>query len=87
MQQVIYIDVLIVLNILLTYLLLLATSHMLRNEPPTGRMLAGSFLGGAYSLIILAPPFGLFLSTVIKLLLSLSIVTVTFKPRSLRGLG
>lgn len=86
MQQVIYVDVLIVLNILITYLLLLAASHILRTEPSSGRMLMGCFLGGIYSLVILAPDFGVPASIIIKLILSISIVSVTYKPRSLSAL-
>ncbi len=86
MKQVVYIDVLIVLNILVTYLLLLSSSTVLRAEPTPLRMIFGSFLGGIYSLIILAPTFSVFISILIKLLLSVSIVSAAFKPRSLKAL-
>ncbi|MCL2512510.1 MAG: sigma-E processing peptidase SpoIIGA [Oscillospiraceae bacterium] len=86
MQPVIYIDVLIAINVIVTYLLLLASSQILNVSATPAGLLSGSFLGGVYSLLILAPAMGPVLPFIIKLLLSLSIVSAGFKPRSVRFL-
>ncbi|MBQ8210632.1 MAG: sigma-E processing peptidase SpoIIGA [Clostridia bacterium] len=82
-KQVIYIDVLIFLNTAITFLLLLATSRITKLTPSAGRYVIGSLLGGASSLIIFAPDMGLLLSLLTKLLFSLIIVSVVYKPRRL----
>ena len=84
MKNVIYIDVLIVLNIIVTFLLLSATSRLLKLSPHWWRYLLGSLLGGLFSLIIFAPDVGFILSVVTKLLISLLIVIAVYNPRSIR---
>lgn len=84
MSNVIYLDVLIFLNIIVTFLLLLATSRLLKIAPSSKRYVAGSLLGGMSSLVILAPEMGLILSVLLKLLISLIMVIVVYKPGSVR---
>lgn len=87
MKQVIYIDVLIFLNVIITFLLLLASSKMIKIYPSAGRLTVASVLGGFSSLIILAPEMGLFLSLLTKLLFSLVIVTCAFNPKTLGAIA
>lgn len=51
--MVIYVDVLFVINFFITFLLLLFTAKMAKREAKLVRILAGSAVGGAYSLVIL----------------------------------
>lgn len=55
MTQVIYADVLFILNAYITYTLILITSLISRTESGRLRLTAAAFIGGAYSLIILVP--------------------------------
>lgn len=87
MQQVIYIDVLIFLNTIITFLLLLASSRLMKLYPSAGRFAIASVLGGISSLIILAPEMGFFLSLLTKLLFSLVIVTCAYNPRSFSAIA
>lgn len=82
--QVIYIDVLVLLNCIISLFLILISSALLRCSPSAGRTAAGTVLGGAYSLLIFAPDMGIAVSLIIKLLLCVSVVSVVYKPRSLR---
>lgn len=86
MKPVIYLDVLIFLNMMITFLLLSAASRMMKLSPSPGRFVLGSVLGGASSLMILAPELGLFLSGLTKLLFSLIIVVAVYNPKSLRAI-
>lgn len=86
MKQVIYIDVLVFLNTVITFLLLLSASKLLKAFPSAGRLVAGSLLGGASSLIIFAPDLGFLLSLIVKLLFSIIITTATYNPKSVRAL-
>lgn len=84
MKQIIYVDVLIVLNIIITFLLLAATSRLLRLSPSPGRYLLGSLMGGVSSLVIFAPDFGFVLSLLTKILFALIITVSVYNPKSLR---
>ncbi len=84
MTQIIYIDVLILLNIIITFLLLLGTSSLLSLSPKPVRYMAGSLLGGASSLVILMPEMGFVLSVLTKLIFSLMIVVSVYNPKRLR---
>lgn len=86
MKPVIYLDVLIFLNMMITFLLLSAASRMMKLSPSPGRFVLGSVLGGASSLMILAPELGLLLSLLTKLLFSLIIVVAVYNPKSLRAI-
>lgn len=86
-QQVIYIDVLIFLNIIITFVLIHASGRLMRIYPSAGRMTIASILGGFSSLIILAPEMGLIISLLIKLLFSLIIVVCAFNPRSFSAIA
>lgn len=86
MKQVIYIDVLIALNIIITFLLLLASSRLMKTAPSPGRLVLGSVLGGASSLIILAPDLGFLLSLLTKLLFSVIIVIAVYNPKTVRAI-
>ena len=83
MKQVIYLDVLIFLNMIITFLLLLAASSVMKQYPTAGRMVLACIVGGASSLIILAPEMGFLLSLTTKLLFSVIIVVCAYKPVSL----
>lgn len=87
MQQVIYIDVLIFLNIIITFVLLHATGRLMKIYPSAGRMTIASLLGGFTSLIILAPEMGFVFSFLTKLLFSLIIVICAFTPRSFSAIA
>lgn len=86
MKPVIYLDVLIFLNMMITFLLLSAASRMMKLSPSPGRFVLGAVLGGASSLMILAPELGLLLSLLTKLLFSLIIVVAVYNPKSLRAI-
>lgn len=86
METVIYIDVLIFLNIMITFLLLLSASRLMKLSPAPGRFLLGSLLGGGTSLIIFAPDMGFFLSVITKLLFSVIIVMTVYKPKGVKAL-
>lgn len=87
MKQVVYLDVLIFLNTVITFLLLLTSSRILKIYPSPGRFVISSVLGGVSSLIILAPEFGFFLSVITKVLFSLVIVITAYNPKSLRRIA
>ena len=84
MHQVIYVDILIFINTLITYLLLLSVRHLTAAQTTTPRLLLGSGIGGVYSLVLLAPEMSAWLMLLTKALMCVAIVCVVFRAGSLR---
>ena len=85
MNHVIYVDILIIVNLFVNYFLILVTSKFLSLKMKKSRFLLGEILGSMYSLFIFLPPMNLFISLLAKLLMSLSIICVVFRLRSLKS--
>ena len=77
-MTVIYIDVLIALNIYVTYILLLTTENFLKTEGNTLKRGISSLMGGILSLTILLPELDFILSLLLKLISALIIVFTNF---------
>lgn len=79
LKQTLYVDVLICINLFITYFLLLAVARFLSLLVKRLRMAAASVLGGIYSLFILFPEMNLILSLLIKLTMSATIVLAAYR--------
>ncbi len=66
MSGVIYADVLVIINLYVTYFLLLCASFISHEKPRRARLVLSSFFGGFYSLLILIPDENSFLDFLIK---------------------
>ncbi len=65
--MVVYADILVILNIAVDFLLISATSFILRFKPKLGRKILASVIGGFFSLYIFLPELNLFLNILFKL--------------------
>lgn len=79
MQQTVYIDVLVGLNLIINYFLLLAVARLLTLSFRRPRLFAGAAIGAVCSLIILAPELHPALSFLVRLALSAGIVLTAFR--------
>ncbi len=84
MKTIIYVDVLLIVNLLITYVLLMLTCAVLRTYVKKLRLFIGSVIGAIYSLIVLAPEIHFLLSVLLKFFMCTSIVCLTFSLRSIR---
>ena len=84
MKQVIYIDVLIIVNLFVNYFILLTTSKFLNLKLKLSRLILGEILGAIYSLYIFIPEPNLFISILIKLFMSIIMVAVSFEFRTIQ---
>ena len=85
MKQTIYIDILIAVNLFINYILLLLTAKFLSLKWKSIRLVFGEILSGIYSLYILFPETNLFLSILVKLIMSIPIVWCVFGFKSLKS--
>ena len=84
MNQIIYIDVLVAINLIINYFLILAVSRFLYFKPKRSRIIFGELLGGAYSLYILLPDSPILISLIIKLLMSITMIAAVFGFKNIR---
>lgn len=77
-MQKIYVDVLIFLNVFITYFLLLGVQRLLRLKTSTKRLILASLAGGIFSLLALLPEFSFMLSLLYKLCTAVLIVLIAF---------
>ena len=82
MVTVIYLDVLLAVNIFVTYILLVCTRVILKNDTNKYGLLIASLLGGATSLIIFWENMPLILSVIYKLFAGVFISTSAFLPKT-----
>lgn len=85
MKTVIYIDVLVGLNIYLTWFLLLASGHFAGGSPGRLRQGAAALLGGVSAVVILFPELPFWAMSLYKLLTAAVIVAAAGGYRSLRA--
>lgn len=85
MKQTIYVDILIAVNLFINYILLLLTAKFLSLKWKSIRLVFGEILSGIYSLYILFPETNLFLSILVKLIMSITIVWCVFGFKSLKS--
>ena len=80
----IYIDIVLVENIIMNYIILFATAIVLKIKIKHFRIFIASLLGAVYSVITYMGILKLYSSIVMKILLSILIVYIAFNPQSLK---
>lgn len=82
--MVIYLDVLIAVNLFVNYFLLLGTALLGHMQPKRLRILFGAFVGSLFSLFIFLPPCRFFITLLVKLMLAILLVFITFGFKSVK---
>lgn len=84
MKQVVYVDVLVALNMILSFFLIRSVCVFARERPSTLRVLVGSALGGIYALVIFLPEVHIFLNLVGRFVFLLLVAFCVFGFGSVR---
>lgn len=84
MKQTIYIDILVGVNLFINYFLLLITAHFMCAKWKPIRLVFGELLSGLFSLYILIPEINIFLSIIVKILMSVIIVLTVFGFKNIK---
>lgn len=77
-KQVIYVDVLVILNLIITFFLLLATELFTKERGKRWRIFLGSLAGGVYALQMFLPEMGAFVNVLTRALAGLVIIYISF---------
>ena len=81
-EQVVYIDILFVINLMINYMILLAVSHVLHRKDNRFRLFLGACIGAGYALMIFFPESNFLYTGALKLLVSVVIVAAAYRFRS-----
>lgn len=84
MREIVYVDVLVVLNLLVSYFLLLSTSYALKEKARRLRLFLGALLGGLCSLVAFLPEMGVVFNVLLRIVSGAVIVLVTFGFKTYR---
>lgn len=85
MSQVIYVDVLLLLNLVVNYLLLVSTAVMAGLKKNSIRLAASSFLGSLYSLVVFFPNIKVLYAVFLRAVFSISMVLLAFKSNNIKS--
>ena len=80
----IYIDIVLIENIIMNYIILFATAIVLKIKIKHIRTFIASLLGAVYSIVAYMGILKLYSSIVMKILLSILIVYIAFNPQSIK---
>ena len=80
----IYIDIILIENIVMNFIILLSTSIISKTKINTIRIFLSSLLGSIYSILEYAFPFDIYSNQLIKIILSIVMVYIAFNPNNLK---
>ena len=80
----IYIDVVLIENLIMNYIILLATGIILKEKIKTLRLFLASLLGAIYSVVAYMSILEIYSSMILKIILSILIVYIAFNPQTIK---
>ncbi|MBR3768591.1 MAG: sigma-E processing peptidase SpoIIGA [Clostridia bacterium] len=84
MQSVVYADILIFLNSVVTFIIILTTADLVKVDSSKIRYVSGSLVGGIFSLVILAPQMNPVLIFLTRAVICILIVLISFNVRNFK---
>ena len=82
----IYIDIVLIENLLMNYIILFATGVILKINIKHGRLLVASLIGAIYTIIAYISNLRIYSNFFLKLILSLVIIYIAFNPKNVKKL-
>ncbi|MBL0389472.1 sigma-E processing peptidase SpoIIGA [Tumebacillus sp. ITR2] len=86
-MPVVYLDVIWVINLVLDGFILFVTAFLARRKVTGWRMIGASAIGASYALFLFVPALSMLLSFVCKVLFSILMVWVAFRPKGVWEFG
>ena len=82
----IYIDIVFIENLLMNYIIIFATALILKIKVNHIRIIIASTLGAIYTILAYISEFKIYSNIILKLILSLIIIYISFNPKNLKKL-
>ncbi len=80
----IYIDVVLIENLIMNFIILLATGLILKEEIKVVRLLLSSLLGAIYSVVSYLSILEVYSSMILKIILSVVMIYIAFNPQTIK---
>lgn len=80
----IYLDVVLIENLCMNFIILFATSYLLKIKSRFWRLLISSFIGGAYAILAYMEIFEAMSNVFVKVILSIVMVGIAFLPKNVK---
>ena len=80
----IYIDVVLIENLIMNYIIIYATAIVLKNKKSHLRFFLASLLGAIYTIISYTSALEVYTSIILKILLSIIIVYIAYNPQTMK---
>jgi len=80
----IYLDVILLENICMNYIILFATGMISKAKIKKVRLLLSSLLGGIYAVLSFAPVLEIYSNFIMKIVLSITMIHIAFYPKKLK---
>lgn len=80
----IYIDVVLIENLMMNFIILLATGLILKEKIKTIRLLLSSLVGAIYSVVSYMSILEIYSSMILKIILSIVIIYIAFNPQTMK---
>ena len=82
----IYLDIIFIENILMNFIIIFATGIVIKEKIIKIRILISSFIGAVYTILMYINIISIYSNFIMKLILSIAIVYISFKPNTLKKL-
>lgn len=83
-EMTIYIDIVLIENLMMNFIILLATGLILKKRIKKLRLLLSSLLGAIYSVVSYLSILEIYTSMILKIILSIVMIYIAFNPQSLK---
>ncbi len=80
----IYVDIVLIENVIMNFIILLATGLILKKKIKIIRLLLASLLGAIYSIISYLSILEIYSSIILKIILSIVMIYIAFNPQSMK---
>ncbi|MCR5146537.1 MAG: sigma-E processing peptidase SpoIIGA [Clostridia bacterium] len=85
--MIVYLDIVFVENVLMNYIIIFATGIVLKTDCKKLRMFWASIVGAVYTIVMYLNVLPIYSNFIMKILLSIAIVFIAFKPMSVKKLA
>ena len=82
----IYIDIVLLENLLMNYIILLGTGYIIKAKIKHIKLIISSFIGAIYALLAYMEIFPIYANFITKMLLAICMIYIGFNPKKLKGL-
>lgn len=82
----IYLDVVLVENLCMNYIILFATGFIMKIKIKHGKLIASALIGAIYAILAYMEIFPLQSNMIIKVILSICMIYIAFTPKNIKGL-